>query len=82
MSSSESISPTANAVVPGPTLRPLDYDDVRYERVAADTLLGRWGTPEDIAAAVKYLITADYVTGEVLTVDGGQRYAHRKHEAG
>jgi NAD(P)-dependent dehydrogenase (short-subunit alcohol dehydrogenase family) len=29
------------------------------------------GTPEDVADAVAYLVGADYVTGEVLRVDGG-----------
>ena len=33
--------------------------------------IGRVGRPEDIAAAVAYLVTADYVTGTVLPVDGG-----------
>lgn len=32
---------------------------------------GRLGTPEDVAGAARYLLTADYVTGAVLTVDGG-----------
>jgi NAD(P)-dependent dehydrogenase (short-subunit alcohol dehydrogenase family) len=71
-----------NAMIPGPALRPHDYDDAKYERVAANTLLNRWGTPEEMAAAVKFLVEADYITGEVLVVDGGQRYGHRKHEAG
>ncbi|MED5220736.1 MAG: SDR family oxidoreductase [Actinomycetota bacterium] len=72
----------ANAVVPGPALRPLDYDEEKFERVAADTLLGRWGTPDEMAHAVLFLVEADYVTGEVITVDGGQRFGHRKHEHG
>ena len=72
----------ANAVVPGPALRPEDYDDVTYERVRNDTLLERWGTPEEMAHAVCFLVEADYVTGEVVTVDGGQRFAHRKHAHG
>ena len=72
----------ANAVVPGPALRPVDYDDATYERVAADTVLGRWGTPEEMAHAVQFLIEADYITGEVVTVDGGQRFGHRKHAHG
>ncbi len=71
-----------NAMIPGPALPPHDYDDAKYERVAANTLLNRWGTPEEMAAAVKFLVEADYITGEVLVVDGGQRYGHRKHEAG
>jgi pteridine reductase len=35
--------------------------------------LRRLGTPEDVAHAVLYLIDATYVTGEVITVDGGRR---------
>ncbi len=78
------LAPTirANAVVPGPALRPLDYDNETYDRVADDTLLGRWGTPEEMAHAVKFLIEADYITGETITVDGGQRFGHRKHAHG
>ena len=41
------------------------------------SLLGRWGSPQDVADAVLYLVRADYITGEVLFVDGGQRWAHR-----
>ena len=78
------LSPTvrANAVVPGPALRPANYDDETYARVANDTLLERWGTPEEMAHAVQFLIEADYITGEIITVDGGQRFAHRKHAHG
>jgi NAD(P)-dependent dehydrogenase (short-subunit alcohol dehydrogenase family) len=43
-------------------------------KAAARTLLKRWGTPEDVALAVRYLIEADYVTADVITVDGGERY--------
>jgi NAD(P)-dependent dehydrogenase (short-subunit alcohol dehydrogenase family) len=72
----------ANAVIPGPALRPDDYDDDTYQRVADDTLLGRWGTPEDMAQAVLFLVEADYITGEVIAVDGGQRFGHRKNAHG
>lgn len=72
----------ANAVVPGPALRPHDYDDATYQRVADETLIGRWGTPEEMAGAVLFLVEAEYVTGEVITVDGGQRLGHRKHAHG
>ncbi len=78
------LAPTirANAVVPGPALRPADYDDETYQRVADETLVGRWGTPEEMADAVLFLARSDYITGEVLTVDGGQRLGHRKHAHG
>ena len=39
--------------------------------LAEQTPLGRLGTPEDIAGAVAYLAEAPFVTGQVLTADGG-----------
>ena len=44
---------------------------------AGRTLLKRWGTPDDVAGAVRYLLEADYVTGTVVTVDGGERLVVR-----
>jgi 2-amino-4-hydroxy-6-hydroxymethyldihydropteridine diphosphokinase len=43
------------------------------ERVRRETPLGRWGTPEDVAAAARWLVSpaAAYVTGQVLRVNGG-----------
>ena len=78
------LAPTirANAVVPGPALRPADYDEATYQRVADETLVGRWGTPEEMGRAVQFLVESDYITGEVITVDGGQRYGHRQHAHG
>jgi pteridine reductase len=62
-----------NGVAPGPVLLP-DGADGEPERTAAArrTALGRVGTAEDVAEAVVYLAGAQYVTGEVLRVDGGQ----------
>jgi pteridine reductase len=42
------------------------------ERRAAETLLGRVGSPEDVAEAVSFLAGADFVTGTTLVVDGGR----------
>jgi 3-oxoacyl-[acyl-carrier protein] reductase/pteridine reductase len=64
-----------NAVSPGPVLAPPDYTEEQNERIAARTLLKRWGTPEDVVEAVLFLIKADYITGEFITVDGGEQYA-------
>lgn len=74
------LAPTvrANAVAPGPVLPPPNYDEAKAARTARGTLLRRWGSPEDVASAVRYLIEADYVTAEVVTVDGGERYGHRQ----
>jgi pteridine reductase len=54
-------------VAPGPVA----VDPEQVERRAAETALGRVGTPEDVAEAVLYLAGADFVTGATLTVDGG-----------
>jgi 3-oxoacyl-[acyl-carrier protein] reductase len=43
----------------------------RLQGLAPAHALGRIGTPEEVAEAVEYLATADWVTGSVLTVDGG-----------
>jgi 3-oxoacyl-[acyl-carrier protein] reductase/pteridine reductase len=74
------LAPTvrANAVAPGPVLPPPDYDAAKAEKTAQQTLLGRWGSADDVAFAVRYLIEADYVTADVITVDGGERYGHRQ----
>jgi pteridine reductase len=69
---------TVNAVIPGPTIRPESYDEERAASTADSTLLGRWGTPHDIAQATRFLLESNYITGETLTVDGGQRFGHRK----
>jgi NAD(P)-dependent dehydrogenase (short-subunit alcohol dehydrogenase family) len=64
-----------NGVVPGPVDPPPGLAQAAKERLATGTLLGRWGSPQDVADAVLYLVRADYVTGEVLFVDGGERWA-------
>lgn len=71
-----------NAVAPGPVLPPHDYGPERVAKTAKKTLLGRWGSAEDVAAAVVFLVKAGYITGDTITVDGGERYGHRKTEAG
>jgi NAD(P)-dependent dehydrogenase (short-subunit alcohol dehydrogenase family) len=67
-----------NAVVSGPVLPPPGYTDAQVERLARNTLLGRWGNPQDVVDAVLFLLRTDFATGEALFVDGGERWAHRK----
>jgi pteridine reductase len=66
-----------NAVAPGPVLLPTGYPPERAERIAARTLLGRWGTPEDVAEAALFLVRSDYITGTTITVDGGEHIGRR-----
>lgn len=63
---------TVNAVAPGAVLLPDDWDDAARKHFADTTPLKRLGSAEDVAGAVIYLLEADYVTGEVLVVDGGR----------
>ena len=59
-----------NAVAPGFIATEMTQD-LDAEALLAQIPLGRLGRPEDIAKAVCFLVEADYVTGEVLRVDGG-----------
>jgi pteridine reductase len=61
-----------NAIAPGPVLFP-DYYTEEQKRSAVDrTLLKRAGSPGDVVNAVVFLIENDYITGEIIHVDGGR----------
>lgn len=66
---------TVNAVAPGfvPTALTNDLPDELKETMIKLTPLGRWGTPEEIAYAVAFFASdqAAYITGQVLSIDGG-----------
>ena len=55
-------------VAPGPVA----VEPEQVERRASETLLGRVGSPEDVAEAVVFLARSDFVTGTSLVVDGGR----------
>ena len=61
-----------NAVGPGPTLRNPRQSEEDFARQRDATILKHGAEPEDIAHAVRYLLEADAVTGQMLAVDGGQ----------
>jgi pteridine reductase len=64
---------TVNAIAPGAVLVPEAYDAEERDRLARTTPLGRLGSPSDATAALLYLLEGgDFVTGEVLVVDGGR----------
>jgi 3-oxoacyl-[acyl-carrier protein] reductase len=68
---------TVNVVAPGYVAGTEFFGDSmseqRHERLVGQTLVGRPGEPDDIAAAVTYLAApeAGYVTGQILQVNGG-----------
>jgi pteridine reductase len=55
-------------IAPGP----IAVEPGQEERRAAETLLGRIGSPDDIADAILYLVGAEFVTGSTIFVDGGR----------
>jgi pteridine reductase len=62
---------TVNAIAPGTISFPEDAPDVA-EVFTQRAPLARTGSPEDITNAVMYLVGADFVTGQVIVVDGGR----------
>lgn len=63
-----------NGVAPGAILWPeTEVDHAARDKLLAKTALKREGSPEDIARAVLFLVRdADYITGQVIPVDGGR----------
>jgi len=62
-----------NAIAPGVVLLPDGASEADRRRAVDRIPLGRLGSPEDVVRAVIYLVENDFITGEVLAVDGGQR---------
>jgi NAD(P)-dependent dehydrogenase (short-subunit alcohol dehydrogenase family) len=61
-----------NAIGPGPTLIGARQSEDHFTRQRANTVLGRGANPDDITAALGYLLDAKAVTGQLIAVDGGQ----------
>lgn len=66
-----------NAIGPGPTLPSVHQSPEDFAAEAKGTPLQRRASPDDIAAAARYLFDARQVTGQMIAVDGGQHLAWR-----
>ncbi|MCG8407341.1 MAG: SDR family NAD(P)-dependent oxidoreductase [Phycisphaerales bacterium] len=65
-----------NGVAPGAALSPENYSKDEIKAVTRHIPAMRWGTPENVASAVRFLVTgASYMTGTILNVDGGRSIA-------
>lgn len=61
-----------NAIGPGPTLRSVHQSEAEFTAEQKATLTERGSNPDEIIKAMRYLIDADAVTGQMIAVDGGQ----------
>lgn len=61
-----------NAIAPGTVLLPDHWSEKDAAHLNETTPLKREGTPDDVAAAMLFLVDADYITGETIIVDGGR----------
>ena len=64
-----------NGVGPGPTLPSTHQTQADFDAEARNTLLARPGSPQAVAEAVRWLVDAELVTGQMIAVDGGQHLA-------
>ena len=63
-----------NAVAPGAMLEPPDvtWTDEQKSKVIENIPLNRMGSEKDIAETVKFLAHSEYITGQIIKVDGGR----------
>ena len=64
-----------NAIAPGPILAPPNLTPEENAQVIEATPLARWGGAEEIAKTVMFFVESDFVTGELIRVDGGRHLA-------
>lgn len=60
-----------NAIMPGAVLQPPDWSDERWNALIPNIPLKKHGSPQDVCHALEYLIHAEYVTGQMMVVEGG-----------
>ncbi|MEQ9314942.1 MAG: SDR family oxidoreductase [Henriciella sp.] len=61
-----------NGIGPGPTLKSVHQSEEDFAAEKSATLTGEGSRPEEIVRALRYLIAADSVTGQMIAADGGQ----------
>ena len=70
-----------NAIGPGPTAQSIHQSPEQFAAQSLALPLGHGATPEDIAAAVLFLVSARSMTGQMIALDGGEHLAWRPHRS-
>lgn len=61
-----------NTIIPGPVMAAPGMDESQFQALGSHLPLGRVGSAQDVAQAVIFLAHNDFITGESITVDGGE----------
>jgi pteridine reductase len=61
-----------NAIAPGTILKPVDWDDNRWQKLIEALPLKHGGSIEDVTQAVLFCLQNEFMTGETLVIDGGR----------
>lgn len=64
-----------NAIGPGPVLKSIHQSEEQFAKQANATLLERSTNPKEIAAAIKFIIDAPAMTGQMIAIDNGQHHS-------
>ncbi|PKQ02801.1 MAG: short chain dehydrogenase, partial [Alphaproteobacteria bacterium HGW-Alphaproteobacteria-11] len=64
-----------NGIGPGPAMISARQSDTDFARQCAATILRRGTTPEEICAAIRFILSAPAMTGQMIALDGGQHLA-------
>ncbi len=68
----------ANAVCPGPVLKPPDYTEAQWQRIRKTNPLNELGSAEQVAECVRFLVTGpQFVNGDCIMLDGGRMWKHQ-----
>ncbi len=63
---------TVNGIAPGLILPPAEKDEGYLDRLAQTVPLRKHGEPGDVTSAVLYLLRSDFITGQIIYIDGGR----------
>jgi pteridine reductase len=61
-----------NAIAPGAVLKPEDWEDKRWHKMIATLPVQHGGSAEDVAEAVLFCVRSEFMTGQLIVLDGGR----------